>query len=530
MQCLLSPGGLRRRDFLRDAAAVASITGLASLEATPAQASGGLPRAPEFTVVRNAFVYTADAENTILPAGWLLIRRDRIVALGSEAEVRAALGGARRGVRVIDGDGFMVLPGFVNSHWHERLALAVAPQNPDDRNDPPGPFARGGNMTAVSRFLDNAYGLMGQLQPREALAIARYSLWTLLRSGTTCFGDLGSINQPSALAQATLELGLRGRVGLWASDGFTDVEARTFRRTRPARVVLDQLEEVVAAYQAHPSGRLRAAPTPAYVLNMSDELGKGIRHIADRYATQYATHLCALRNEHAAVQAGFGQTPVERMQALGLLDGRLLAADAAFADEPGFEAIVHAGCAITHSPNKYGALGESTISETRQIPRFIERGVAVSVSNAGEWPSGMIEAAKLAWLGHNEANADPGTVRPSAALAMATRIGAAGLHWDDQIGSLEVGKKADLVMVPTTEWRYLVASRPLERLLFAGSSGDVHTVMVDGRVLIDAGHTTFLNERRLRQEYLAAARAFHDRVLAHPPAFRGAGTRGTSRG
>jgi cytosine/adenosine deaminase-related metal-dependent hydrolase len=99
---------------------------------------------------------------------------------------------------------------------------------------------------------------------------------------------------------------------------------------------------------------------------------------------------------------------------------------------------------------------------------------------------------------------------------MATRTAARGLRWDEAIGSLAPGKRADLVLVRTGDWRYLLNPRPLEAFLTLGGSTDVDTVVVDGRILIQGGRSRHLDEELLESRYLSALTEFSGRVLGIP--------------
>ena len=113
-------------------------------------------------------------------------------------------------------------------------------------------------------------------------------------------------------------------------------------------------------------------------------------------------------------------------------------------------------------------------------------------------------------------SADPTRVLPSDALAMATRIAARGLGWDE-VGSLEPGKRADLLLVRTDDWRYLLNPRPLESFVSLGSSTDVDTVMVGGEVVVDRGAATRVDEEELEADYLDALASFSVRCLGIAP-------------
>ena len=193
---------------------------------------------------------------------------------------------------------------------------------------------------------------------------------------------------------------------------------------------------------------------------------------------------------------------------------RLLAVHCTFFDDDERQLLSDAGVHVNLSPAKYGTTGESTLREGRTLLELRDAGLEVSLSTDGiGLPlGGMPEAMRQVWLGHNELAADNTAVLASGALAMATRVAARGLRWENEIGSLSRGKQADIVLVPIDDWRYLRHPRPLEAFLALGGSMDVESVIVAGRILVDDRRLTVADEQQLEREYLEALGAFHRRV------------------
>lgn len=470
-------------------------------------------------LIRGGYVYTADEEATTYPSGSVLVVAGRIAAVGDPRTVDAAVDKLdpqiRTGMRVIDASAMMILPGFVNPHWHEVLGRGLAQLGPSrrlpdpwcDQADVPGPFAAGGDVRTLSAIFDAAYSFADALEPEEAVAIAEYALLLQLKTGTTTFGDVGSMNKPQALIAATVRLGLRGAVSTWASDGYCPAGESRFRRTREAAEVLDRLESVRRAVQAEGCDRVRVMPSAIYTANLSDELGAGLATFADRHGLPFATHVAALPDETDVLRQYFGTTPIRRLGELGLLNDRLMAVHCAWADEAEQAMLLRAHARLNHSPAKYGTTGESPVSGTPTLLRLARAGLELSLSTDGDGLpiGGMAEAMRQAWLMHNELRSDNTAVVPTTALDMATRLAARALCWEEEIGSLETGKQADLVLVRTDDWRYLLRPRPLEGFLLMGGSTDVDTVIVGGRVLVEAGQVLHLAESAVRERFITAA-------------------------
>ncbi|MFI8308348.1 amidohydrolase family protein [Streptomyces sp. NPDC085927] len=475
-------------------------------------------------LIRHGYLYPADDRAQVIPDGAVLIEDGRISAAGPTAEIEAGLTSRQRnGLRTIEASGKLVLPGFVNPHWHEMFATRFpfkgALRPPADRGDKPAFMALGGDIQGISTAFDAFREQIDLLTPDEALAIARYSMWTQLRSGVTTLGDVGSFNHPRAMARAAHDLGMRCVVSAWVCDAVCAHGETRFRRTRDTDTELLRVESVLQEFGGDRDGLVRARPTAVYGTNMTDELGAGLAELCNQYGVPFATHVGALRNEVEVMRAYYGTTPVRRFAELGLLSERFMAIHCAFADDEERKLLIGANTHINHSPAKYGPAGESSLTETRAMPEFRRAGVDVSLStDGGPMPvGGMAEAMRIVWQLYNEMYADPTEVLPTDALAMATRLPARGLDWADEIGSIEPGKQADLLLIPATDWRYLLNPRPLEGFLALGGSMDVDTVLVAGRVVLEGGRSTGLDEDRLEADYLEALGAFSVRCLGVDP-------------
>ncbi|WP_433192810.1 amidohydrolase family protein [Nocardia sp. CA-107356] len=474
-------------------------------------------------LIRNGVVYTADAAETVHQRGSILVVDGKIAAIGTADEVSAALDEVTRAeLKTIDASSMMVLPGLINAHWHDMFAMGFplrgALRPVSDRHDELAMFGGGGDMHKISGMFDSFDGLIEGLTPDEAYAIAEYSMWTQMRGGVTTIGDVGSLNRPTALVRAARDLGIRFVATTWAADAICAPGADKFVRTRDADGVLSQVEELLKACEQDDSGRIRCRPSIAYVTNMTDELGRGFADLVARHDVGFATHVGAVRNEPELLRKFYGATGVRRLHELGLVTDRLMAAHCAFVDDEEQELLRNAGAHISHSPGKYGPSGESTLTETGVVPRLRRAGLDVSLSTDGaSLPNaGMVETMRAAWQMYNELVADHTDVLPSDALAMSTRIAARGLRWADEIGSLEVGKCADIVLVRTDDWRYLLNPRPLESLLWLGGSHDIDTVIVGGEVLLSGGETVGVDIVDVRERYLDALGSFTKRCLRVP--------------
>lgn len=499
---------LNRRRFLGAVTAAGSV-GLAGL-GVPEKARAYGERTPGGRLLlKNAFIYTVDSGNRVLPHGWVLIEGDSFIAVGSgdqslpEADV------------VVDLSGKMVLPGFVNPHWHESFVEGPDPALPDDSDLTQLPFSQGGNIEALGSYFGHIADVGEKFRDDEAIAIAKWSLYTQLRSGTTAIGDIGSLNSTDAMAEAAIELGMRIRVSRWGSDIKIPNGATSFERIADTDKQAQDWQDLMKKWHRHDSGLVDGMPTILAAFGSSDEQLQALRDVASSYDAPYAAHLAPLRNEEPALRRVFGKSAVERFMQHDLLSDRLLAVHTAYANDDDYQAILAADVKVCHSPANYGNLGEATVSETRQIGRFLKDGIKVSCSSDGniEYMGAMPEAMRYAHLGHNEANNDNTFCPPTTALLMGTKNAAAALGWEDRMGSIEVGKQADLVVINIDDWRYKLVKHPLRSFLVAGGSQDVDTVLVAGDAVVHHGTSTRLDEEQMFHDYASALKTAQARIF-----------------
>ncbi|MCV6636159.1 amidohydrolase family protein [Candidatus Albibeggiatoa sp. nov. NOAA] len=458
-------------------------------------------------ILKGGFLYAGDEQNTVMPDSWVWVENGIIKQIGDAAQPLP------QGITVRDISNQMILPGFVNPHWHESF---VAPdfEDPTDKHVTKTPYAGGGNVEALGSMFGFISTVGERLTPEEGVAIAKWSMWTQLRSGSTALGDIGSANTADAMAQAALELGIRVRVSRWGSDIMLKSATQSFEYIADTQAQIRDWEDLMQKWDNHASGLIGGMPSVTGAFGSSDEQLQALGEIAKRYDAPYATHLSPLKNEATVHKAIFGMTSIERFEKLGLLTPRLLAVHTAYATDEEYQKLVSNQVKICHSPAHYGILGESTVSETGMIGRLIQDGYPISTSTDGDvtYVGGMPEALRATHLGHNEALNDNTVCPPTTALRTGTLYGAKALAWSEKLGSIEVGKQADFVLVNIDDWRYQPCKHPLRTFLLSGSSADVHTVIIAGKTLIENGKSTTHDEAKMYQDYLDAATAARQRI------------------
>lgn len=461
------------------------------------------------TLIKNGFIYTATQNPICIERGWICIQNGKIKQLGSMDDAKLPEADVE-----YDATGKLILPGLINPHWHESF---IAPnfERADDVGLSCTAYACGGDIEALGSLFGFISSVPNRLTEQEALAIARWSLWTQLRSGTTAIGDIGSANSGKALAQAALDLNMRIRLSRWGADIQIPNNASQYKLVADGSEQIHDVEQLIESYHKHESGLLGVMPSVMGAFACSDNLLLGMGNLAKKYDLPFATHLAALKNEREAVQRIFGVAPVERFNQFGLVNSRLLSVHSAYLTEDEYELFVEEKVNICHSPAHYGMLGEKTLSETGVLTQFLKDDANISTSTDGDisFTGGMTEALRACHLNHNEVSNDNTTCSPNKALLTGTRVAATALGWEDKIGDLTCGKEADLVFIDVTDYRYKNSPHPLRTFLLTGSSKDVESVMVGGNwVLLHGEPTGNFSELDLWDDYCSAVTSARQRI------------------
>jgi 5-methylthioadenosine/S-adenosylhomocysteine deaminase len=510
-----SPG--RRRFIRQTIAAVGAAPMIGGGWASPAlsNATGALPSQRSW-LIRDASIFTADSTDTYHLPGSMLILNGEIAYVGPTTGIPRIT----EGTAVIDGRGKTVLPGFINNHFHEAAGLRAGWDFPsvNDNSKKLSPSAGDGYKAALNfnnLFIHTHEATKTLFTPEEGVAFATWNFLGHLKGGTTTIGDLGSWNTTDALVESALSLGMRYSASQFMLDVVLDDKTGKVTIENDTDHLLSEMESTLSQYTRHPSGLLSARPTTLLPNACSDAMLKGLSDLAKRYDTPLGMHCCALRAERAMHIRFFGKSQIDRLDELGALNDRLSLTHCAFVTDAEHERMIRSGVTCDHAPGKYGFAGEPIISETKMLSKYYKRSGNLTISSDGtSIPyAQMIEGMRAAYLMHCETNADNTFIGPSDVLAMATRNPAKAMRMSGKIGSLEIGKQADIVIVRTDDFPYVGVKHKLLMFLAYGSHYAVDSVFVAGRRLIENGNATMMDENAARENYVAALKSYVKRTF-----------------
>jgi cytosine/adenosine deaminase-related metal-dependent hydrolase len=434
-------------------------------------------------LIEHATVLTLDAGRRILADGSVLVDGRDIVQVGPAVSVRPP----RTPDRVIDGRRRVVVPGFVDTHVHltEHLSRGLM------RDDIP-----------VPRYLpDWLLPLYATVTPEEEQAAALLACVEMIRTGTTAFCEAGTLFDVAAVADAVEQVGMRAILGRWTWD--LAGQAGRMRQTTDEALALT--EDVLGKVQGRAAGRIGAWPLLLGFGTCSETLIQGAHALAARHGVGWGMMQSAL---HPA-RPSRDTIPLARLDALGVLDARTKLAHMVYVDDAGVALLARRGVKIAHCPTA-GLKHTKGLAAHGRFPEMVDAGICVSLGGDSGNGSNHFDMLRLMYLVatlYKDARNDVGVLPAERVLEMGTIRGAEALLLDRQIGSVEPGKRADLVLydLDTPEWRPLL--NPVNNLVYAASGASVRTVLIDGRVVLDEGRLTTLDERALygRVERLSRA-------------------------
>ncbi len=439
------------------------------------------PATPVDVLITNAIVLTMDQEGHQYEPGAVAVRGSDIVDAGPSAELEARYT-ARE---VVNARGKVVMPGLVNAHTHVPMTLLRGLAD-DLRLDV---WLLGYIMPVEREFVSPEFVRLGTL-----LAAAE-----LIRSGVTTFADMYYFEDD--IARATAEAGLRGVCSQTVLK-FPAPDAASFEEG------LERAEDFIRAWKDHPLIVPAIAPHAPYTCTA--EILQRSAQLALTYDVPLHIHLAETALEVENMRREHNMPVIPYVKKQGLLEAKVIAAHCVHIDRGEMYTLKHHGAGVAHNPSSNLKLA----SGIAPVAEMLRVGLNVGIGTDGPASNNdldMFEEMRLAALLAKGATGDPTVLPAYQVLLMATRMGAAALHMDHLIGSLEPGKRADLILVDLSpvhnQPRFLRDPQGVyAQLVYAAKSTDVTDVMVHGRWLMRDKRLLTVDESALLAEAQALAR------------------------
>jgi 5-methylthioadenosine/S-adenosylhomocysteine deaminase len=434
--------------------------------------------ATSYTLIRGTQVVTMNSTRDIIRDGAVLINGDRIVEVGKTADLAARHPDAVQ----VGGDHFVVTPGMVNSHIHITGEPLTRGYVPDDT-----PFEEN-----VFVWLCPLYSVYTAAEERLSAQLVAVEM---LKSGTTSFLEAGTIRFLDAVVDGLIEVGIRGRVGRWVWD--LPPEPGVYRQTTDQAI--SHLQRQLTDLKSVADHRIGAWSILVGHTTCSDPLWLAARQLATEHGVGMSFHMSPAKLDPEGFTAEFGQRPMIHLAELGVLGPDVAITHCVQVDAAEIAAMAAAGVSVAHCPTtalkvSYG------VTQVGKMPEMVQQGINVSIGTDGNNASNYSDLHRAAYLVaglFKDARQDPQMFPAEMAYEMATLGGARTMLLQDQIGSLEPGKKADIVLhdIDRPEWRPLL--NVMNQLVWSADGRGVHTVFVDGKIVVEAGRMTTIDEDAL---------------------------------
>ncbi len=409
-------------------------------------------------IIRGGTVVTVDGESRVLH-GDVACRDGAIVQVGGDA---APVEGE---YDVLDAEGCIVMPGLVQSHVHMCQTLARG---------------RADDLELLDWLQRVVWPYEGALSRQDVAAAAQLACAELLSGGTTAILDMGTVHHTDALFEVARDAGLRATIGKAMMD---DPDAgHPPGLTETTRESIDESVRLCEEWHGAADGRLRYAFAPRFALSCTDELLREVAARARELGARIHTHSSENREEIRLVHERRGADNIEYLHSVGLSGPDVGLAHCVWLSEVERGLLAETGTHVLHCPSSNLKLA----SGVAHIPELAAQGIAVSIGADGAPCNNNLDGfleMRLAGLLHKpRAGA---TAMPAASVVrMATMGGAHALGLADDIGSLEEGKRADVIVVDARAAHVVPTENPYSALVYACRSTDVRHVIVDGRIVV----------------------------------------------
>jgi 5-methylthioadenosine/S-adenosylhomocysteine deaminase len=432
-------------------------------------------------LIKHGTLVTMDPADSVV-RGDLLIVDGRIVSLDA---------GGQTADRVIDATDCAVLPGFVQTHIH--LCQTLFRGAADD-------------LSLIDWLKKRVWPMEAAHTAASVRASARLGIAELITSGTTCALTMETVNHTDEVFKVVAETGFRATVGKCMMDKGEEVPAALHEQTQ------DSLAESIAlleAWHGKADQRIRYCFAPRFAISCTRELLQTVAGLARARGVMVHTHASENKTECALVEADTGLHNITYLDSLGLTGQHVALAHCIHVNEEEMQILASTGTNVAHCPSSNLKLG----SGIAPVSDFLARGVSVSLGADGAACNNRLdmftEMRSAALL--QKVVRGPEALTAHQALRMATINGAKALGLENEIGSLQVGKRADVIVVSLDEFHMMPSPGDLvSALVYSAQGSDVRVVIIDGRVLLDDNGLVAMDQA----EILAKAKEESQRLMA----------------
>ena len=419
----------------------------------------------ESILIKNGTIVTMDAQNSIVRSD-LLIRDGCVAAVGDQ--------NADSADEVIDANGCAVLPGFIQTHIHLCQTL----------------FRGAADDLSLIDWLKKRIWPMEAAHTRESIrASARLGIAELIKGGTTCALTMETVSHTDEVFRVVEETGFRATVGKCMMDKGEDIPPSLAENTQDS---INESLELIDQWHGKADGRIRVCFAPRFAISCTRELLAEVARLARDRGVMIHTHASENMAECEMVESETGLRNIAYLDSLGVSGRHVVLAHCVHVSDREFETLHRTETNIAHCPSSNLKLG----SGIAPVAAMLERGISVSLGADGapcnnrlDMFTEMRTAALLQKVLHG-----PEVLPASRALRMATIDGARAMGLADEIGSIEVGKRADVIVIDLNRLHAAPETDLVSSVVYSAQSSDVRTSIIDGHIVMRDGELRTINE------------------------------------
>jgi cytosine/adenosine deaminase-related metal-dependent hydrolase len=445
----------------------------------------------------NATIITMNPTRDIITGGAIAIKDNRIAAVGkTDALLRQYSGD-----QVIDVKGKLIIPGLIDTHVH--LAQALIRGCADD-------------MALIQWLYERVWVLQGNFTHDDGYVSARLCIAEMLKSGTTTFLEsmLAHRYGFDGIARAVDESGIRAclagivmDIGTYATQSSSMHPGMVESRETSLFGVLDMHSK----WHGAANDRVHVWFGPRTPGGVSSELYREMSDYAHQRDMGITMHLAEVEADKIFLNEKYGLSPVYYAESVGLLGPKTVLVHMVWLARADIDKLAETRTSVSHNPSSNSKLASGVC----KVPQMLASGVNVALGCDGG-PSNndydLVREMKLAAIIHKAVTNNPLIVPAETVLEMATINGARALGLEQEIGSLEVGKKADLVIIDLNRLHTTPSPNPISSLVYAATGAEVDTVVVDGRIVVEHGQLLTMDENEVMEQAHQHAGALYRRA------------------
>ncbi|MGC9781278.1 MAG: amidohydrolase [Candidatus Heimdallarchaeota archaeon] len=413
-------------------------------------------------LIKNGLLLTMDDNQTVINDVYVFIENGLIIEIGNIKD-------APKADDVIDAENGFILPGFVNAHTHVPQTL----------------FRGIGNDKALYDWLSNhIWPMEGVMTPDDCLIGSLLTFVEMIKTGTTTFAEM--YFHEDKVIKATLKSGIRGVIGYGMVD-FNDEK----KRIKELSLTRELLETY---YKIH--DRITFSVAPHAPTTCSSELLKEASKIATNYDLLTHIHVAETENEINSIKKDYNKTPIEYLNDLGILNPKTLAIHMVHLTKNDLEISKKQDIKIVHCPQSNLKLASGFMHLDKMFARNLTVGLGTDSASSNN-SLDMVREMKTMAILHKALTKDASFIPASKALNIATKGGAKCLNLHDKIGSIEVGKRADIIIMDCNKSHVQPMHDPYTMIVYSMTGFDVKDTIVDGNILMKNRKLLTLNEEAI---------------------------------